>query len=55
LQQYENEIGYCKNTINELEDNIEQYKIQINDLTKNISTMEQTVSCLNLIIFDSPQ
>lgn len=55
LQQYENEIGYCKNTINELEDNIEQYKIQINDLTNNISTMEQTVSCLNLIIFDSPQ
>jgi hypothetical protein len=42
LQQYQTEIEFCKNTIIELEDQNEQYKNQIDELTK---PTEQEVNC----------
>jgi prefoldin subunit 5 len=44
LQQSETEIEFCKNTITELEGHIEQYKNQIDELTK---PTEQDVTEVN--------
>ncbi len=42
MQRYETEILSSEKLINELEDNIEQYKYQINDLTKTLSAIRQS-------------